>query len=110
IAFDEATHDRENERHRQIGGRFGEYARRVGDADGEIARRVDVDVVVADRVVRDDPQIRIRLEYATRQRITEQRDRRIGLGEKRDDVFIADLMLGRMIDDVELAGEYLASE
>ena len=46
----------EDQQEREVGGGLVEHARRVADRDAELGGRGDVDVVVADRDVRDDPQ------------------------------------------------------
>ena len=47
---------RQHQRHRQLGGRVREHVGGVRDDHAALAARLDVDVVVADREVRDHPQ------------------------------------------------------
>ena len=53
----------EQQRDREIGGRGVEHARRVRHRDAARAARVDVDLVVADAVVRDEPKRRQAVEH-----------------------------------------------
>ncbi len=52
----------EQQRERQVGGRVGEHVRRVADSDPPRGGGVDVDVVVADRVVGDRDELRARVD------------------------------------------------
>ena len=62
VAGGHAAPRREHERHREVGGGPVEHARRVGDGDAPLVRGGDVDAVVADAVVRDQPQGRVQGE------------------------------------------------
>ncbi len=57
VGFDRAPCGGEDEQHRQIGSRVGEHTRCVADRDAVRGRRRNVDVVVADGVVRDSGQL-----------------------------------------------------
>ena len=56
ITFHHAPPGREDQREREVGGRVVEHARRVRDDDAPRGARRDVDPVVADAEVRDDPE------------------------------------------------------
>ena len=58
VALGDAPDEREQERERELGGRRREHVRRVRDDDAALRRRREVDVVVADRVLRHDAQLR----------------------------------------------------
>ena len=64
ISFDQTAGDGENQRHRQVRRRLGQNTGRVRDDDAELARSGNIDIVVADGAVRDDPQIRVRRQNA----------------------------------------------
>ena len=52
----------------------------------------------------------IRRQDAPGEWVRQERDRRIGVGEDRDHVLFASLVLGRMFDDIEFAGQKLAGQ
>ena len=108
IAFDDAPHHREDESHRQVRRCLGEHTGGVCDDDSQLPGGIDVDVVVADRVVRDHPQVRIRRQHLARQRIAQQRDGRIGLAQNRDHVVLGAILFGGVLDEVAKAGQDLA--
>ena len=58
VSFHDPATDGEHQRDREIGRRGVEHPRRVRDRDAARPARVDVDAVVADAVVRDEPQRR----------------------------------------------------
>ena len=58
VGLDDAPPRRKDEREREVCGRRVEDARRVRDGDAVGGAGRDVDVVVADAVVRDEPQVR----------------------------------------------------
>ena len=58
VSFGDAAEQRERERDRQLGDRVGQHVGRVRDEDVALARRLEIDVVDADAVVRDDAELR----------------------------------------------------
>ena len=66
ISFGDPPRQREIKRPRQLGGRLRQDVWRIGDHDAARLDRRDVDVVVADRNVRDDLQLRRRRPAARR--------------------------------------------
>ena len=64
----------EQQRPGVIGGRVGQHIRGVADKHTALAGRRDVDVVVADREVRDDAQTRVPVEHGAIDAIGEQSD------------------------------------
>ena len=58
IALGHAPGGGHQQRQGEVGGRLGQDARRVADGDAAPRARGDVDVVEADRVVADDPELR----------------------------------------------------
>ena len=69
LPLPQPARDREHQRDREVGGRVRQHAGRVRDPHAVLARRVDVDVVVADGHVRDDPQLLAgRVEQRVRRR------------------------------------------
>src|SRR5690606_29005843 len=61
-ALRDAAGGGEHERERQLGGRLGEDVRRIADGDAARGRGEDIDIVVTDRVVRDDAKVRVAIE------------------------------------------------
>ena len=61
FAFAQSSRDRQHERDSEIGGSVGQHIGRIGDEDAELGGRGDIDVVVADRAVGYNAQIRGRL-------------------------------------------------
>ena len=75
---------REDQQEREVGRRLVEHARRVADRDAARRRRGDVDVVVADRDVRDDAQSgRAGGEHRVVDRVGEQADERVDVRRRR---------------------------
>ena len=72
IAFTDAAGDVHDERPGKVGGCLGQHFRRVGDDDAAGGRRRDVDIVVADRHVRDYLQPRSGVHYVCREHIRQQ--------------------------------------
>ena len=62
VAFADAAGGRHQEREREVRGRLGEDAGGVADRNAALRRLGDVAVVEADREVRDDLQLRRRVE------------------------------------------------
>ena len=60
VALDDAAQQREGECDRELGGRLGEHVGCVRDDDAALACGLEVDVVDADPVVRDDAELRPR--------------------------------------------------
>ncbi len=81
LAFRQPPRDRQNQRPREIGHRLGEHVRRVGDDDRRATRVRDVDVVVADGDVGDDLQRRRGVDDARVDRIGQQADERVLVGD-----------------------------
>ena len=79
----EAAGGHEHERHREVGGRVGEHPGRVGHDDAALPASGDVDVVVADGDVRDDPQLRARgVEELGVDTVDEHRDEGVGARDR----------------------------
>ena len=57
LAFRQPPRNREDQRHRHVGGVLGEHPRRVGDRDAAPFRRPQIDVVDAGREAGDQPQV-----------------------------------------------------
>jgi hypothetical protein len=58
VALRDAAEQRQHQRDRQLGSRLGQHVRGIRHDDAAAPARVEVDVVHADGVVRDDPQLR----------------------------------------------------
>ena len=71
---------RQQQRERQVGGRLGQHVRRVPDRDTSRGGGVDVDVVVAHRVVRDRAQMRAVLDQRGVHPVGQQRQQPLDAG------------------------------
>ena len=60
VALGDPPQQREHQRDRELGRRARQHVGRVRDDDAARGRRGEIDVVDADRVVRDDAQLRAR--------------------------------------------------
>ena len=69
----------EQQREGEVGGGVGEHVRRVADRDAARRGGVEVDVVVADRVVGDRPQPRAALDQRRVDPVGEQRQQTLGV-------------------------------
>src|SRR6266704_2124846 len=73
-AFDEPTGQGEDQRPRQVGGRFREHAGSVGDENPTHLGGHEIDIVVTDGAVRDDPKSGHVFEFGTADPTRQQRD------------------------------------
>ena len=82
LALGEPPRDAQHQREREVRGRLGEHAGRVADRNPAGGGRLHVDVVHADRVVRDRPQARRGLDQLGVHRIGEQREQALQLAAR----------------------------
>jgi hypothetical protein len=80
VAVDDPPRGREQEREGEVGRRLGQHVGR--DADGDAATRsgVQVDVVAADRVVGDCPQVRRGVQQGLVDAVGQQAQQALGGG------------------------------
>ena len=95
---------REDHRPGEVGDRFGQDVRRVGDDDAAGARVRDVDVVVPDGDVGDDLQLRRRVDGGAIDRVGEQADERVLVGDPRPQFGRRDGGVARV--EIHLAGRF----
>ncbi len=87
VALRHPAQQRQHQRQRELRGRAREHVGRVRDHDAAAAGRIEVDVVHADRVVRDDLQLRPRsVEIGVVDRDGEHRDDPVGADGRRDEL------------------------
>ena len=103
IAFDDAPRHAEDERPRQIGGRFGQHVRRVGDHDVVLARRRHIDVVVADGDRRHDLEVAPGLEDGSVDRVSDDRQQPLLSRHARHELVVRKVALPIHVD---LAGSF----
>ena len=73
VALDDAAQERKQERERQLRGRIGQHVRRVRHDHAARGRCLEIHVVDADRIVRDDAQL---IAGALEERCVDRRARR----------------------------------
>lgn len=100
VGFDDAPRRGEQERHAEIGGGVGEHAGGVGDEDAATATGIEIDVVHADGIVRDDAEIGSRLEERLVDAIAEERDEGVFSGNPREDALTSEP--GRVLSDFDV--------
>ena len=99
LAFAEPPRDREDQAPGEIGARVGQHVGRVGDGDAARAAGRHVDVVVADRDVGDDLQLRARgIEHRGIDRVGQQADDRVLAGDALQQLLARD----RLVADVQI--------
>ncbi len=81
LALGQASRDGEHQGDREVRGRVGEHVGRVADRDSPRRRRGDVDVVGADGVVRDHPQLRRRLDQLGIDDVGQRGQQALGIGD-----------------------------
>lgn len=81
LAFTEPARRGEHQRERELGGGFGEHVGRVRHDDIARRERGEVEVVHADRAVRDDLELRSPIEDARVDPIEQQAHERVGVRE-----------------------------
>lgn len=77
LAFPDAAAHREEQGHRQVGRRGGQHVGRVRHDDAALLRGGEVDVVHADRAVRDEPHLRKTREERAIDRLRELHEDRV---------------------------------
>ena len=77
-----APRRREQEGKRQVSGRLGEHARRRADRDSARTRGFEIDVVAADGVVRDGPQLRRGIEQIAVDPVAQHAQQAVGLRQR----------------------------
>ena len=87
VALGHPPQQRQHQRQRHFCGRAGQHVRRVRDHDPTPAGRLEVDVVHADGVVGDDPQLRAgRLEKGVVDHDVEHRDDPVSANRRRNEL------------------------
>ena len=83
LAFRQPPRDGQNQRPREVGDRLGQHIGRMSDEHATRLRILDIDVVVPDGDVRHDLQIRCGIDHAAVDRVGQQGDDRVLVGDTR---------------------------
>ncbi|OQA07046.1 MAG: hypothetical protein BWY66_01559 [bacterium ADurb.Bin374] len=86
--FAHAAHRHQNENERRVGGGIGQHVRRVRHDDAGTGRRDQVDVVEADRVVRDGAQMARLPDDSRIEGVGQQRNDPVGFSQGGLELFI----------------------